>query len=253
MKYFLVLLLPVFMGCAGTAGVSTPGSSGAYKEIGKVKVNTSIVENAGTEDGYGNRLLRMKQNLIDTETILNMLRDYYFMFNRNGDMYINSCVVFPGIPGSQITAYSHLTRDYDGAYVDLTELSIELKGGTSVKVRLFFPYKSSGAPFSLFLYALAGREATKGYYEYGDALDALKENTVGSFKNENKVVLKKTVKTVNGITHWYLSMNPASSVYDFVTDTYSKIIIDIYSADKNSSDLEIDRYIDYILKNINYL
>jgi hypothetical protein len=261
LKYLSLLILLAFIGCAGTAGVSaagtpgvaTDGTGGTYKEIGGAKVEPSLVENADTEDGLGNKLSRMKQSLGDTQVILGRLKNYFFMFNRDGDMCINSCIIYPNLAGSLITDYSHIARDYDGAHVDLTEMSIKLESGTVINVRLFFPFISSQPALDLLFFSAGEYLGTKGYYEYGDALKALNGDAVGSYKNGNKVVLKKARKTVNGVTHWYLSMGPASSVYDFITDVYSKIIIDIYGDAKDGRDKEIDDYINFVIEHIRYL
>jgi hypothetical protein len=212
-------------------------------------INHNLIENANTDDGNGNTLFRFKQELRDTEVIINSLNNHYTIIRNSGDIIINSAIEYPNIEGTKIIEYSHSSREYNGAPVDLTNFTILLKNDKILRVRIFSRYSNARETNALFLYSLKEYTRSKGNYEYGKALKSLKDN--GAKEMVNSFNIKLLINTLNdedGI-HQYIKLNPISSVYSFVDDVYTNFVIEVYY---NSASQEASEYIEALIDRINY-
>lgn len=207
----------------------------------------SIVESSNNRDGFG-PTLRMKQNLADSSQIMNKLKNYYFLVRSSGSFIINRSIEYPYVENTSIETYEHISRQYDGSYVDLTELFIKINNTHLIKVRIYCPYLNSYAR-DLLYYFNANMKATKGYYEFGDAIDAIKSNNVKIYINSADINVKYNItKDEEGFVG-YIWLDKISSKYDFASDLYSGFFIEISS---NKSNDEVLKYFNIIKDLISY-
>ena len=208
----------------------------------------------GRTDTFGNKIFTFRQDLMNSDNVKNSLSSYYVKIYRNEYIEINDSFTV-SIAGKKIIGYGHESKSYDGADVDIQEFEILLQNGISIKMRVFslykFPSNVSGNGIIGFLIGAVGSYQTiKGLYEFGDALESLKDISRKQIINQNGVNLTvNTFQREDGIKHHYVKIPSGSLRYDFVMDIYEYFIIDIYGDIDNQ---EANEYISTVIENIKY-
>jgi hypothetical protein len=212
--------------------------------------NSHIIEE--TQDIFGKKYIRLKQDLIEADLIINEIKNYYATICDDGSIIINRSIIYPYIKNTKIINYEHISRRYSGAVVDLVEFIILLENNQTIKTRIFSPYESINNG-GIYYFSNNNYLATKGYYEYGNAINALKNNPLEIIKNNNNIEITIFSDYNNENYHKYLYLGPISkyynSEYNKVTDIYRYFILDIYSAE-NTKEMEI--YYNEIIEKIKY-
>lgn len=253
MKYFYILLVILLFGCVPKNNNKLSKEEKNIEEITDSKnFNPEIIENANTTDGFGRNLLRLRQNLRDTDEIINAIKNYYAMINDDGSININEAIVYPYISNAQIINYEHISRQYDGAFVDLVIFSILLENNQTINVRIFSPYESLNDD-RIYYFSNNNYEASKGYYEYGNALNALKNNPLKKIKNNADLEVTIFSDYNYESYHKYIYLKPISKHYNSeyykAKDRYSYFLLDIYSVNDTS---EMELYYQKIIEGIKY-
>jgi hypothetical protein len=253
MKYFYILLIILFLGCVPKNNIKLSREEKNIEEIINSKnFNPEIIEKANVTDGFGKNSLRLRQNLRDTDEIINDIKNYYAKINDDGSININKSIVYPYISNTQIINYEHISRQYDGAYVDLSIFTILLENNQTINVRIFSPYESLNEAH-IYFFSNNNYEATKGYYEYGNAINALKNNPLKKIKNNANIEVTIFSDYSYESYHKYIYLGPISKYYNseyyIAKDRYSYFIIDIFSIDDTN---EMELYYKKIIENIKY-
>jgi hypothetical protein len=251
MRYFCILLVLLFSGCIPKDNTNLSHEEKDIEEIINSKnFKPEIIEN--TIDAFGNKSIRLRQDLRDSDVIINNIKNYYAKINNDGSISINESIVYPYINNTQIINYEHISRQYSGAYVDLSIFTILLENNQTINVRIFSPYESLRDSF-MYYFSNKNHEATKGYYEYGNALNALKNNPLKTIKNNVNVQVTIFSDYNNETYHKYIYLEPVSkhynSEYHKAIDRYSYFLIDVYSIEDTK---EMEIYFNKIIEDIKY-
>jgi hypothetical protein len=251
MKYICLIIIIFVIGCTPKKDISLSNEvDNISKIIDNKNFNPEIVENADTEHNFYNNSIRLKQNLKESDEIINYIKNYYVLIRSDGTIRINDSIVYPYISNSKITDYNHISRTYDGAYVDISEFTILLENSQIIIARIFSPYENMRHDF-IYFYSNNNHEATKGYYEYGDAINALKNNSKEIIFNKSKIEITVSSDTFGEYHHYYLKMGPVSEYYnaDWIIDRYKYFIIDVYAKENTE---ELKKYFNRIIEDIKY-
>jgi hypothetical protein len=247
MRYFFIIVIILFSACFPKENTVLTYEENITEEIIDIKnFNPEIVEKANATDGFGNELIRLRQNLKDPDRIINNIKNYYALIRNDGSIIINSSLHYPNISNIKIVYYDHISRIYDGAHVDISEFTILLENNQSIKARIFSPYIRSS--YDIYFWSNDNHEATKGYYEFGNAINALKNNPEIITNKSNIEITFSSGHDQEGY-HKYLKLGPISKYYDWVIDRYSYFLIDIYSVE-NTNEMEI--YVNKIIDDIKF-
>jgi hypothetical protein len=249
MRYFCILLVILFSGCIPKDKTNSSHEEENIEEIINSKnFNPEIIEN--TIDAFGNKSIRLRQNLKDSDEIINDIKNYYARIDDDGSIRMNRSIVYPYISNTQIINYEHISRQYSGAYVDLSIFTILLENSQTINVRIFFPYESlSGG--HIYFFSNNNNQATKGYYEYGNAINALKNNQLKIIKNNANIEVTIFSDYNDESYHKYIYLGPVSkhynSEYHKAIDRYSYFLIDVYSKeDTNEMEIYYKKVVEYI-------
>jgi hypothetical protein len=208
-----------------------------------------IILLSGCVPKNNNKLSHEEKNI---EEIINYIKNYYANINDDGSININKSIVYPYISNSQIINYKHISRQYGGAFVDLAVFTILLENNQTINVRIFSPYESSNEDH-IYIFSNNNYEATKGYYEYGNAINALKNNPLKKIKNNANVEVTIFSDYNYEGYHKYIYLEPISKYYNSeyykAEDRYSYFLIDVYSIDDTN---EIELYFQKIIEDIKY-
>ena len=253
MKYFYFLFVILFSGCVPKNNIISSHDETNIEEIINTKnFNPEIIAKSNATDGFGKNLLRLRQNLRDTDEIINNIKNYYAMINDDGSININESIVYPYISNTQIINYEHISRQYSGTYVDLSVFTILLENNQTINVRIFSPYESLNGDH-IYFFSNNNHEATKGYYEYGNAINVLKNNPLKKIKNNANIEVTIFSDYNYEGYHKYIYLEPVSKYYNSeyykAKDRYSYFIIDIYAIDDTN---EMELYFNKIIEDIKY-
>jgi hypothetical protein len=210
--------------------------------------NPDIVEKSRRGDPAGSKLMRLKQNLKEPDAIIGYVKDYYALILSDGSILINDSLVFPNVSDTKIVYYDHISRQYGGAYVDISQFTIILENNQTIKARIFSPYKNVRHD-SIYFDSNNNQNATKGYYEYGNAINAFKNNTLKTIVNKANIEITISSDYNYESHHHYIKLGPESKYYDWVIDRYSYFLIDIYSEENTP---EMETYVNRIIEDINF-
>jgi hypothetical protein len=217
-------------------------------------ISSELIEYSDTMiDFFGNKIFTFKQNLMNPDKAKNSLSSYYVSIYRNEYIRINDSITV-SIANKKIIGYDHESRSYGGADVDIQEFEILLRNGINIKMRIFSLYKfpsnvSGNGIISFLINAVGSYEATRGYYEFGDALKSLEDISKKQIINKNGINLTvNTFQQEDGIKHHYIKIPAGSLDYSFLMDIYGYFIIDIYGDIDNQ---EANEYISTVINNIN--
>ena len=245
MKYGYCLLFILFLSCI-------PKNDNVLldeenNKIDTMNFNPEIVECASTIDSNGNELIRLKQKLKNSDDILNKINNYYTLIRNDGSIIINESIHYPYISNTKIINYEHISRQYGGAHVDISEFTILLENNQTIKTRIFFPYESSVSD-DIYYFSNDNYSATKGYYEFG-----LEKNPLEITNNIANIEIKTFSDHNVESYHKYIYLGPISKYYNSeyhkVIDRYSYFLIDIYSKEDTN---EMKIYSKKIIDNIKY-
>lgn len=203
--------------------------------------NSEIIEKSDPDTSF----FRFKQNLREADEIINMLKNYYTLINPDGTIEINNSFTYPYIENTKIVDYDHVSKQYSGACVDVHEFTILLENSQEINVRIFSPYKSLYLSASDLLYSSNNNyQTTKGYYEFGNALDSIKNNKLKTVINKANIEIEVSSDIYLNNCHRYLKFGPVSKYYNDVPDIYEYFLFDLYS-EKDTVELEL--YTDKII------
>jgi hypothetical protein len=218
-------------------------------------ISSELMEPSNTrKDFFGNKIFVFKQNSMNSEEVKNSLSHYYASIYRNEYIRINDSFTV-SIAGKKITGYDHISRQFDGAFVDIQEFEVLLQNGINIKMRIFSSYKLSphtigNEIIDFLLDAVGSFYATKGHYEFGDALNSLKDISKKQIINKNGINLTvNTFQQKDGTKHHYIRIPPYSSDDVLIKNIYEYFIIDIYG---NIDNQEANEYILKIIDDIKY-
>jgi hypothetical protein len=249
MRYFCIILCFLLLSCTPKENKILSNEEKNTEEIIDSKnFNPEIIEKANTTDGFGNELIRLKQDLRDQDKIINDIKNYYGLIRNDGTIIINRSLYYPNVSNTKIMYYNHISRNYDNYLVDLSEFTISLENNQSIKARIFSPYINSEHN-DIYFSSNNNYSATKGYYEFGNAINALKNNPLKKIVNKSNIEITSFSENNDEGYHKYLKLGPVSKNYDWVIDTYEYFLIDIYS--KESTE-EMEIYINEIIEKINF-
>jgi len=247
MRYFYVLLVIMLSGCIPKDNNKLSHEEKSTEEkINIINFNPEIIEKSDLTDVSGNNLIRLRQNLKDSNEINNYIKNYYALILKDGTICINSSLYYPNINDTKIMYYYHISRDYDNYHVDVSEFTIILENNKSIKVRIFSPLKSK---YDIYYFSNGNQRRTKGYYEFGKALFAFENNPIKKIVNKSNIEITFFSGKDEEGYHQYIKLGPISKYYDWVIDIYDYFIIDIYSMENNN---EMEIYVNKIIENINF-
>jgi hypothetical protein len=237
MKYGHILVVLLILSCSPkNDNILSYKEENTFDKIDTKNFNPEIVEYANTTDGTGNELIRLTQKLRSPDLIIDYISNYYALVRNDGSIIINKSVVYPNILNTKIMYYDHISRDYDAFHVDINEFTILLENDQLIKVRIFSPYM--GDCYDIYFWINDNYLGTKGLYEFGNAINALKNNPLEIIVNKAEIDVTVFSGTDKEGYHHYLRLEPLSKRYNWVIDKYSYFIIDIYSIE-NSNEMEI--------------
>jgi hypothetical protein len=111
MKYVCLIIIILVMGCTPKNDISLSNEVDNISEIVDTKnFNPEIIENAYTERSYNNNSIRLKQNLEESDEIINYIKNYYALIRSDGAIQMNHSIVYPYISNSKIMDYNHISR-----------------------------------------------------------------------------------------------------------------------------------------------
>lgn len=168
----------------------------------------------------------------------------YFFTERDDSYKINNSLSYPKVPSAQLLDRKHISRMYDGALADKNVLLIEYKKDI-ISVEIICPYLDTSVTRLLF-FSEFNKEFTKGHYEYGDAMKAVKNQ---SFESNSKKIKIKSFMNSNKNTG-YIFLDRISKTYDFHYDIYDAFYIVISS--KTGSKENLMEYYDSVKNSVCY-
>ena len=168
----------------------------------------------------------------------------YFFTERDDSYKINNSLSYPKVPSAQLLDRKHISRRYDGALADKNVLTIEYKKDI-ISVEIICPYLDTSVTRLLF-FSEFNKEFTKGYYEYGEAMDALENQPFES--NSKEIKIKSFMNSDK--TTGYIFLDRISKTYDFHYDIYDAFYIVISS--KTGSKENLMEYYDFVKNSICY-
>ena len=168
----------------------------------------------------------------------------YFFTERDDSYKINNSLSYPKVPSAQLLDRKHISRRYDGALADKNVLTIEYKKDI-ISVEIICPYLDTSVTRLLF-FSEFNKEFTKGYYEYGEAMDALENQP---FESNSKEIKIKSFMNSNKNTG-YIFLDRISKTYDYHYDIYDAFYIVISS--KTGSKENLMEYYDFVKNSICY-
>lgn len=168
----------------------------------------------------------------------------YFFTERDDSYKINNSLSYPKVPSAQLLDRKHISRMYDGALADKNVLTIEYKKDI-ISVEIICPYLDTSVTRLLF-FSEFNKEFTKGHYEYGDAMKAVKNQP---FESNSKKIKIKSFMNSNKNTG-YIFLDRISKTYDFHYDIYDAFYIVISS--KTGSKENLMEYYDFVKDSVCY-
>jgi len=251
MRYFYALLVILLTGCIPKDNIKLSHEEKSTEEIIDSKYfNPEIIENIINDSGK--KHIRLKQDLMDTEAIIYFIRSFYANLNDDKSITINKAIIYPYISNTQIINYEHISRQYDGAHVDLVVFTILLENNQTINVRIFSPYESFNKD-CIYFFSNNNYMATKGYYEFGNAINSLKNNPLKITKNKADIEVTIFFDYDNENYHKYIYLGPVSKYYNSeyykTIDRYSYFLIDVYSTEDTN---EMEMYFNKIIEDIKY-
>ncbi len=229
MKKILWPMIIVLLTSCAPAKEDTPAESLSDSTFAE-NINHDLIEPSMMgDDHFGDKSYRFKQNLQSEDFILDLLKNYYTKIKANGDIIINSSILYPYVPGSEIIEYKHISRRYLNNDVDVHEFVILLQNDTVIRARIFSPYlDQTNDAYGILFYAQKNWVWTTLDYEFGDALRALGNESVKSIVNKlNTNMITSTLQDEKAIHH-YFKLPPLSSVDERAADIYEYFVFEIY-------------------------
>ena len=168
----------------------------------------------------------------------------YFFTERDDSYKINNSLSYPKVPSAHLLDRKHISRRYDGALADKNVLTIEYKKDI-ISVEIICPYLDTSVTRLLF-FSEFNKEFTKGYYEYGEAMDALENQP---FESNSKKIKIKSFMNSNKNTG-YIFLDRISKIYDYHYDIYDAFYIVISS--KTGSKENLTEYYDLVKSSVRY-
>lgn len=168
----------------------------------------------------------------------------YFFTERDDSYKINNSLSYPKVPSAQLLDRKHISRMYDGALADKNVLTIEYKKDI-ISVEIICPYLDTSVTHLLF-FPVSNMNFTKGYYEYGEAMDALENQP---FESNSKEINIKSFMNSDKNTG-YIFLDRISKTYDFHYDIYDSFYIVISS--KTGSKENLMEYYDSVKNSVCY-
>ena len=168
----------------------------------------------------------------------------YFFTERDDSYKINNSLSYPKVPSAQLLDRKHISRMYDGALADKNVLTIEYKKDL-ISVEIICPYLDTSVTRLLF-FSEFNKEFTKGYYEYGEAMDALENQP---FESNSKEIKIKSFMNSDKNTG-YIFLDRISKTYDYHYDIYDAFYIVISS--KTGSKENLMEYYDFVKDSVCY-
>jgi hypothetical protein len=249
MKFGYIYLIIVLLSCTPkNDNIITTEENSFINEMDIKNFDPEIIEYANSTDGFGNELIRLKQKLRSPDEIIDSISNYFASIRNDGSIIINRSIVYPNISNTKIIDYDHISRDYDGLHVDISEFTILLENNQSIKARIFSPYINTHYE-DIYFWSNDNYYGTKGLYEFGNIINAYKNNPSEVIANKSEIEITLFSGQDEEGYHQYLRLEPLSKHYYFVIDMYSYFIIDIYSID-NTNEMEI--YVKNIINEIKY-
>ena len=186
--------------------------------------------------------LELGKQELEKRDIEKDLADYFFTEH---DKYykINNVFSYPKVPSAQLIERKHISRMYDGAWADKNVLTIKYKEDL-ISVEIICEYLDTSVKWFLF-FSESNHKATKGYYEYGEAMDALKNRPFES--NSEGIKIKSSMDTNKNTG--YIFLDRISKTYDFDYDIYDSFYIIISSTGSKEN---LTEYYDLVKSSVRY-
>lgn len=160
-----------------------------------------------------------------------------YFYTEKPDYYvINNILQYPKVQSADKIDHKHISHEFDGALTDKNTFKFKYNDD-EITVEIICEYLNTSVKHFLF-YFDTHIEATKGYYEYGDAIDALKNL---NFETNSKEVKIKSSLNEDKKTG-YIFLDRISKTYESAHDIYGSFYIII------SSDGDIENLKDYFDK-----
>lgn len=187
-----------------------------------------------------------------------------YFFNEKENCYIiNNVIRFPKIQNARMVDRSHMSRGYDGVRADKNVLTMEYNGSL-ISVIIICPYHNTSVQDFLFFNVnpiekgyyeymqmegkpvmVSNIKMTKGFYEYGDAMDALRDRP---FELNSENIRIKSFMNSNE-KKGYIFLDEISKTYDFTSDIYESFYIIISS---DGDDKILSEYYNLVKDKIKY-